>query len=145
MALWAAGAQLRAFFAVVVLAVPGITAAADGEAPPGVTVIQAEDLVRLARDHADLILIDSRTPVDREIGYIEDSISLPDDQTNCNTLSRLSNRHDQPLMFYCNGDKCNRSRDAVQKARVCGYSKLYWLKGGYQEWREKRFPVLRSH
>jgi rhodanese-related sulfurtransferase len=145
MALWAAGAQLRAFLAVVVFAISGVAIAAASDAPQGVTAIQAEEVIRLALDHDDLILIDSRTPVDREMGYIEDSISLPDDQTSCERLSKLSKHHDQPMIFYCNGIKCSRSRDAVQKASACGYSKLYWFKGGYQEWQEKRFPVLRSH
>jgi rhodanese-related sulfurtransferase len=137
--------QSRVLLAGVLVAVSGMAAAADDGVPKGAIIVQAEDVIRLAREHDDLILIDSRSRSDREMGYIEDSLSLPDDQTNCTTLSQVSKRFDQPMVFYCNGVKCGRSHHAVQMASSCGYSKLYWFKDGYEEWREKHFPVLRSH
>ena len=137
--------QLWAFLAVALCAVSAIATAADYVVPKGVIAVQAEDVIRLAREHDDLILIDSRSRSDREMGYIEGSLSLPDDQTSCVTLSKLSNRFDQPMVFYCNGVKCGRSHRAVQIASGCGYSTLYWFKDGFEEWRGKRFPVLKSH
>lgn len=112
--------------------------------PPGVTLVQAEGVVRLAKERHDLVMIDARNTTDRRMGYIEDSISLPDDQTNCNTLSVITANLDQPLLFYCNGASCVRSRRAIQKASDCGYRNLYWFKGGYEEWLKKRFPVIRA-
>lgn len=149
MALWNTGGQFRAFFVLVaIIIVCGDAIAGDqadgNDLPDGVTLIQAEEVIRLARDHHDLILIDSRPPADREMGYIEDSVALPDDQTTCESLSAISPDTNRPLLFYCNGDKCARSHNAVQKASACGYSQLYWFKGGYEEWQEKHFPVLRS-
>ncbi len=117
--------------------------AAHTDLSAGITLIQAEDVIRLARDHDDLIIIDSRTLADRQMGYIEDSIALPDDQTTCDALSKLSRKRDRPLLFYCNGVKCARSHRALQQASACGYSRLYWFKGGYEEWQAKRFPLLR--
>ncbi len=143
---WATGRQLRGLFCLVVLAAsePGLASdfADNSAVPAGITVVQAEEVIRLAHEHRDLIIIDSRTSLDRDIGYIEESVALSDNQTNCETLSKISKRLDRPLVFYCNGIKCARSYRAVQQANACGYSKLYWFKGGYEEWRKKRLPVL---
>lgn len=140
------GGQLKVLFCLLVFAVsePGVASEHidDNGMPLGVAIVEAEDVIRLAQQNRDLIIIDSRTSVDREIGYIEESVSLSDNQTNCETLSKISKRLDRPLVFYCNGIKCARSQRAVRQASVCGYSKLYWFKGGYEEWREKHLPVL---
>lgn len=149
MVVWTIRRQLLVLCCLAVTTAPVFSSALtddeSGILPAGVTVIQAEGLIRLARTHDDLIIIDSRTPVDRKIGYIEGSVALPDNQTTCETLSKTNKNLGSPMVFYCNGIKCTRSHRALQLASSCGYSQLYWFKGGYEEWREKRLPVLGSH
>lgn len=146
MAFWRSKARGQVLFGLIACAASGFGIASDhnrGNAVPhGVTVVQAEDVVRLAREHSNLIIIDSRSPVDRKIGYIEDSIALPDNLTTCETLFSRSKSLSRPLVFYCNGVKCMRSQYALHQASACGYTQLYWFKGGYEEWREKGLPVL---
>lgn len=109
---------------------------------PGVETLTAEGLIEKANNTNGLIIIDARISKDRAIGYIEDSISLPDINTNCDTLSELvSNRH-TPLLFYCNGVKCGRSVVAVKIARSCGYKNLSWFRGGFEEWQEKGYQYM---
>jgi rhodanese-related sulfurtransferase len=108
----------------------------------GVTTLDAESLITLARNNPDLIVIDSRVAKDRQIGFIEGSISLPNDQTSCKTLFKISKNKSQALAFYCNGINCGRSAKAVQIARQCGYKNLYWFQGGFEEWRLKEYPYL---
>ena len=69
----------------------------------GITKIDAELLIKLAREHDDLVIIDSRIRSDRRQGYITGSISLPDTKTDCSSLFRIINRKYTPTVFYCNG------------------------------------------
>jgi rhodanese-related sulfurtransferase len=106
----------------------------------GSTKIDAESLIELARDHEDLVIIDSRIKSDRRQGFITGSISLPDTETNCASLLALTDES-TPTIFYCNGPKCRRSDRAVSIAKDCGYTNLYWFRGGFEEWKEKRYLI----
>ena len=35
-----------------------------------------------------------------------------------------------------------RSTNAIRKAREWGYKELYWFRGGWKEWSDKRLPVV---
>jgi rhodanese-related sulfurtransferase len=111
---------------------------------PGVTTLNAERLIELVERLPGLVLIDSRVPVDRRQGYIQGSVSLPDTQTACATLGDVLASPNTPVMFYCNGVKCGRSVIAVKIAKGCGYKKLYWLRGGFEEWKQKGYPFLQQ-
>jgi rhodanese-related sulfurtransferase len=108
----------------------------------GVQQLDAESLIELAHAGSELIVIDSRIRGDRKLGYIEDSISLPDGQTSCGTLNTITSDKSRFLAFYCNGIKCGRSLKAINIAKECGYQNIYWFKGGFQEWRLKDYPYL---
>lgn len=107
----------------------------------GTTKIDAETLIQLARDHDDLIIIDSRIRSDRRQGFITGSLSLPDTETNCATLIPIIHRKDDAVVFYCNGPKCRRSDRAVAIARDCGYTNIYWFRGGLEEWKNKHYLI----
>ncbi|MGM0593995.1 MAG: rhodanese-like domain-containing protein [Pseudomonadota bacterium] len=108
----------------------------------GATRISAEELITLAGEQPDLILIDSRISANRKHGYIDGSLSLPDTETTCESLKAHIPSLDTPAAFYCNGVKCGRSAKAIKVAVDCGYSNLYWFRGGFEEWKRKRFPYL---
>jgi len=108
----------------------------------GSTKIDAESLIKLAAEHENLVIIDSRIKSDRRQGYIAGSISLPDTETDCFSLFQLINRKNTATVFYCNGPKCGRSVKAVKIALACGYSNVYWFRGGFEEWKNKNYPML---
>ncbi|HSJ48478.1 MAG TPA: rhodanese-like domain-containing protein [Gammaproteobacteria bacterium] len=114
------------------------------EAVPGVTTQDAEGLIGLVQSLPGLVLIDSRVPADRHQGYIQGSISLPDNQTACATLGDVLPDLDTPVVFYCNGVKCGRSVIAIQIARDCGYRNVHWFRGGFEEWKQKGYPFLQQ-
>ncbi len=114
------------------------------EAIAGSTVINAEQLIEFANQTPGLIIIDSRIPGDRKQGYIETSISLPDIDTHCDSLARIISDKAAPVLFYCNGVKCGRSGKAVKIAVGCGYTAIYWFRGGFQEWLAKGYPYLQE-
>lgn len=48
-------------------------------------------------------------------------------------------------MNKSDGVKCGRSAKAIKIAVKCGYSNLFWFRGGYAEWLEKGYPVVRNN
>jgi rhodanese-related sulfurtransferase len=110
---------------------------------PGIEKVNAEQLIDLAADTPDLLIIDSRIANDRAHGYIEGSISLPDTETDCDALAKLIPVKRHPTLFYCNGPTCGRSARAVKIAMQCGYTNLYWFFGGFEEWQAKKYPYIK--
>lgn len=132
-------------FLVVGLAMPSLSWAEKKDTPnqiEGSIKVSAEDLLDEVEEHPDLVIIDARIHGDRLQGYIEGSLSLPDIETNCDSLSKLIPSFDNPALFYCNGVKCGRSANSVKVALRCGYNKIYWFRGGFGEWKSKGYPYL---
>lgn len=110
----------------------------------GTTKVDAEGLLDLVDKTPELIIIDARIRQDRVQGYIEGSVSLPDIETNCVSLARLIPGKSSPVLFYCNGVKCGRSAKSSLQALACGYSRIYWFRGGIEEWKQKNYPFLKE-
>lgn len=138
-----------------VIALPillGISCPATAETPKvvspdmieGSTKVDAEELIELVDKVPNVTIIDSRIATDRAQGHIEGSISLPDEVTTCDTLADVVASKDDPVLFYCNGPKCGRSVVAVRKALECGYSQIFWFRGGFEEWKQKKYPYIKE-
>ena len=118
------------------------------KAPPspllikGTQKITAQNLIQLAGEKPNLIIIDSRIKSDRHLGYIEGSISLPDENTSCLSLAKVIKNKVSPVAFYCNGPNCGRSAVAVKVAIKCGYTNTYWFRGGFETWQKKNYPFI---
>jgi rhodanese-related sulfurtransferase len=110
----------------------------------GATTIDAEQLISLVVEHPDTVLIDSRVGTDRADGYIEGSVPLVDTKTDCDSLARLVGTRTTPVIFYCNGVRCDRSGRAVSIAVACGYRDVYWFRGGIEEWRTQKYPLIQD-
>ncbi len=141
-------ARLVLFFSTTILCSPG-SFATNGpqsvEAPESLAVaitIDSEHLIELYQSVPDLKIIDSRHHEDHTQGYIETSMNLPLQKTNCNSLSRLARSKDQAIVFYCNGSSADASISAIQIASACGYKRLFWFRGGFVEWQDKDYPYL---
>ncbi len=109
---------------------------------PGVETLSAQSLILLAQGVDDLKLIDARLAEDRSSGYIESAIALPDPDSICARLKSSVTNKDQALVFYSNSSNCSRSSKAINKALDCGYTRVYWLRGGFEEWRRSDYPYL---
>lgn len=111
---------------------------------PGSTKVNAEGVIRLVESKPELVIIDSRIRHDRLQGYIEGSVSLPDEETSCATLKKVIKTKTTPTLYYCNGPKCGRSANAVKIALKCGYRNIFWFRGGFEEWKKKHYPILKQ-
>lgn len=129
---------------VCLLAIPALAWADDYRSPDvieGIQTIDAEELIGLANSRPSTIIIDSRTHADRIAGYIAGSIHLPDTRTNCESLASVAPDTETPVIFYCNGEHCDRSDRAAEIALICNYQLIYWFRGGMTEWLAKSYPV----
>jgi len=135
---------------VTLLLVTGmnLSFATDKKEPPllvtGTIKVSAEELLDVAAKMPDLLIIDARIPEDRKQGYIEGSVSLPDVDTDCVTLAKVIPKKSTPVLFYCNGVKCGRSVKSSRIAIKCGYSHVYWFRGGFEEWKAKNYPFIKD-
>lgn len=109
---------------------------------PGVETLTAEAVIEKANSNHKLVIIDARISRDRASGFIEESLSLPDINTSCDTLNKLVEDKQTPIVFYCNGVKCGRSVIAIKIAKSCGYKRLSWFRGGFEEWQEKGYQTV---
>jgi len=117
---------------------------AENKAPEfidGTKKVTAEEVVELATNIPDLIIIDARKTSDREsAGWIEGSVGLPDYDTNAESLAKHIPSKSSPVLFYCNGVKCGRSVKSSKVAVQAGYKNIYWFRGGWEEWTQKGMP-----
>lgn len=108
---------------------------------PGSTTVDSEDVVNLIVELPELVIIDARIASDRLEGYIEGSVSLSNIDTDCENLEAVLKSLQTPVLFYCNGINCERSEKSAQIAVSCGYSEIYWFRGGIEEWKYKQYPL----
>jgi rhodanese-related sulfurtransferase len=122
-------------------------AMAKEDTPPsldGTTVVSAEEVVELIGSVDNLVVVDARKDSDHQKGWIEGSHALPNTETNADTLAKAAPDKAQPVLFYCNGVKCGRSYESAKIAIAAGYSKIYWFRGGMEEWEAKGLPVVKE-
>jgi len=134
----------RILVVMVFGAVPALAAAEKPPTPeriPGSEKVEAQEVITLIEEYPELVIIDARMN-DRRQGYLEDSIGLPDVETHCDSLTAVIPAKSSPAMFYCNGPKCGRSAKSVKIALACGYEKVYWYRGGMQDWIEQGYPYI---
>lgn len=114
------------------------------ESIAGTFRIDADELIRMANNNDRLVIIDSRLRPDRRQGYIPDSVSLPDTETDCDSLAKIIPSKHSEVAFYCNGPKCKRSDHAVAIAVECGYDQVFWFRGGIEEWLHDNYPTYKK-
>lgn len=110
---------------------------------PGTIRVSAEQVVELILSTPKLVAIDSRHTEEFAKGHIESAVNLLDTDTNSETLARHTHGKDIPVLFYCNGERCLRSSNAAKIAVDLGYKKVYWFRGGWMEWAEKKMPLAK--
>ena len=133
---------------VFILSIAAHTMLAAGEKPyapesmPGTTIVSAEEVVEMILANPKLVVIDSRKKTEYVKGHIEDAINILNTELVLEGLESVIPDRSAPVLFYCNGVRCLRSSDSITKAVDWGYTKVFWFRGGWKEWTEKRLPVV---
>lgn len=112
------------------------------ETLPGAVIVSAESVVELALTRPELIIIDSRKKTEFTKGHIEGAVNLLNTSMRREDLETRYPDKTTPIVFYCNGTRCLRSSDAIRKAMGWGYRNVFWFRGGWKEWTDKRLPVI---
>lgn len=111
------------------------------ESITGVRIITAEQVIEMLLANPDIAIIDSRKNTEYLKGHIEGAVNLLNTEMTQADIAKIVRGKNQPVIFYCNGERCLRSSDAASKAVSWGYTNLYWFRGGWKEWTDKRLPV----
>jgi rhodanese-related sulfurtransferase len=109
---------------------------------PGATSVSAEQVVELILSNPAIIIIDSRKKTEYLKGHIEGAINILNTELALDALEAVAPDRAQAVLFYCNGTRCLRSADSINRAIEWGYKNIFWFRGGWQEWTEKRLPVV---
>ncbi len=109
---------------------------------PGTIIVSAEEIVELTLSRPELVIIDSRKKSEYSKGHIEGAVNLLNTTARREDLVALCPDKTAPIVFYCNGVRCLRSSDAIRKAMGWGYRNIFWFRGGWKEWTDKRLPVI---
>jgi len=56
-------------------------------------------------------------------------------------LSKLPSDKAAPVVFFCNAGECWKSYKASVAAKKAGYTKIFWMRGGFPEWASKGLPT----
>ena len=117
---------------------------------PGATVISADKVAELIK--SGVTCLDVRTEAEYKTRHISGAKFLPyaehskkevgfDRSLDKFALADTVKDKNAPIIFSCNGEECWKSYKAATWALVDGYKTVYWFRGGFPEWRNRRFPL----
>ncbi len=133
----------RFLFSVLALALTVAPAAqaekVSPESVPGVTTVDGAKAKALF--DKGVPFIDVRNDKDFNGGRIPGAVHL---DLNKNFTADSLGKHvkkDQEVVIYCNGPSCLRSSEGSAKAKSWGYSKVYYYRLGFPDWKAAGYPV----
>ena len=109
----------------------------------GVKVVTAEEAKKL--QDSGVPMIDTRVAAEYAEKTVKGAKSVPykeksekavsfDASKDDFDLAKLPKDKAAPLVFFCNGPECWKSYKASVTAKKAGYTKIYWMRGGFPEW-----------
>lgn len=112
-----------------------------------ITAVQARDLMAKG-----VLIVDTRVASEYVEHHIKGAVSIPYKERSAKStnfdprldrfdLTKLPADKSTPVIFYCNAGECWRSYKSSKAALEAGYTKIYWLRGGIPEWRDRGFAV----
>lgn len=86
--------------------------------------------------------VDTRSDKDWNAGHVPGAkhIDVEKPGFTAAALEKLAKK-DKEVVFYCNGVSCPRSSIATEKAVEWGYSKIYYYRLGFPDWKGAGYPV----
>ena len=99
---------------------------------PGAVIVSAEEVVELILSRPELVIIDSRKKSEYTKGHIEGAVNLLNTAMRREDMASLCPDKTTPIVFYCNGIRCLRSSDAIQKGHGLGLQKRLLVPRGLE-------------
>jgi rhodanese-related sulfurtransferase len=121
---------------------------AQASAPKGTETPMPVGLVQLKElyDARNAVLVDARSAANFSEGHISGAISLPLEEARKNPASPFKKKlpADATIIAYCNGFSCHDSMDLGKILMQAGYVSVYVYEGGFPEWRDAGYPVVKG-
>ena len=125
----------------------------DWRAHAGAPVVRVVDTERVRERLAaapDAVLLDLRERGDFVAGHLPGAVLLPSHRFAREFAAAVAaSRPDAdpartPVILYCYGPVCTRSRSCATLAARAGWRELWWFRDGMAGWRGARLPVERG-
>ena len=101
-----------------------------------VRTANAEQILTLSDEDEEMVVLDTRSTADYKKGHIRWSENVTPKQFSAAFFKNKVPSKNTVVVFY--GNKNSRSAAlGAQLAAKAGYTDVYWLKGGWQEWQAK--------
>ncbi len=107
----------------------------------GATTVNAAEAKKLWEDGA--IFLDTRKAADWEAGHIPEAIHMDRKNPavyNTESLQKLAAK-DEPIVSYCNGERCLRSSKTAADLVKLGYKNVYYFRDGFPAWNDAGYPI----
>ena len=130
------------FFSAVFAMTAPLALAADKVSPEtvkGATTVDAAKAKALFDKGA--VFIDVRNDKDYQAGHIPGAPQLDLHKNFSEASLGAKAKKGQEVVFYCNGTSCMRSSEASEKAVGWGYTKVYYYRLGFPDWKAAGYPV----
>ena len=118
------------------------TALAGGVSPThidGATTIDTDKAKQLFDE--EIAFVDVRKDSDWEAGRIPGAIHLELKKKLSEASLSQEVGKTEPVVLYCNGEKCLRSSKAAAKAVAWGFEKVYYYRDGFPAWKSTSLPI----
>ena len=88
-----------------------------------------------------VVFVDPRKDADWDAGRIPgaEHLEISTALTKDNLAAVVG--QDQPVVFYCNGEKCMVSPEACKKAVKWGWKQVYFFRAGFPAWKAAGLPI----
>ena len=119
------------------------TTAIAGDVSPqtidGATTVDAAKAKQLFDQGA--LFVDVRRDSDWDNGRMPDALHLELKKVFSKESLLAEAKIDDPLVIYCNGERCLRSSKATVLAIEWGFKKVFYFRDGFPAWKQASFPV----
>lgn len=88
----------------------------------------------------EFTLVDARTKEEYDEAHIVKAINITEKGYEAQS-SQLPSDKNAPLVIYCNGLKCGKSKKVAAKAAAAGYTNITIYTDGFPVWEEKAMPI----
>jgi rhodanese-related sulfurtransferase len=93
------------------------------------------------KGHADLLIVDARSPAAFADEHIPGALNLPTRHITAETTAAFA--RDRLIVTYCWGPGCNGSTRAAARLAALGFQ-VKELIGGLEYWKREGYPVVRA-
>jgi rhodanese-related sulfurtransferase len=104
----------------------------------GAKTVNTDEAKKLFNSGA--LFVDTRKDADWDAGRVADAVHLniKSNFTEQTLLAELNKG--EPVVLYCNGERCMRSSNACKKAVAWGFSNVYYYRDGFPAWKSAGHP-----